>query len=506
MADSSCDGGGHALPAAVFAHVVRAAPEGEAIRWSPDAVTTNAELDRLSNRLARVLLSAGVGKRDTVGIQLEKGLVAYGAMVACLKIGAAYFHLDPSNPPARTALILDRCRPAFVFREPSAFDGIEGDDGPLVLDWTVDGADPAYVMFTSGSTGTPKGATISQSNLAHFISWVRQQYGIGPGDRVSNLNPLFFDNSVFDVYAGLFTGATLVPFTASMLQDPAGVLARLDALGCTVYFSVPSLLMYFQRLKLVDSDSFRSVRQMLFGGEGYPKPMLRRLHHAIGRRVALHNVYGPTECTCICSSYRVTEDDLREPDGYAPLGRLAQGYSREVLDGEGHVTPPGDIGELYLGGPAVGLGYFNAPEQTAAAFVQNPTHQRFFDRMYRTGDLVRQDPVDHKLYFVGRRDAQVKHQGYRIELGEVEHAAAAVAGVEEVAAVYVARDGAPGMIVLAVGASVPVSVGAVKAALADRLPTYMRPARVLVMTDLPKNANGKVDRLALRAMASPQVP
>ena len=505
--------------AQVFGCVVGSHPERAALRWGDDRVTTYAELDRLSNQIAALLLNRGVRKRDTVGIAMEKSVVAYATILACLKLGATYFCLDPASPPARARAIVSQCAPAYAFVGHQAVDVFEcpkqqldeGDDrvdwleggtgSAIAPPWTIDGSDPAYVMFTSGSTGTPKGATISQNNLVNFIRWARTQYSIGPGEVVTNLNPLFFDNSVFDVYSSLFSGAALVPFTSAQLAEPASLLAEIDRLGCTVFFSVPSLLIYFQRLKLIRPDSFRTMKRIVFGGEGYPKPMLQKLHEAIGKRVELHNVYGPTECTCICSSYRISEGDFVDLKGYPPLGELIPNFSHVILDERGEAVPTGDTGELYLGGPCVGLGYYAAPEQTAAAFVQNPTHTRFFDRMYRTGDLVRLDPSDGKLHFVGRADSQIKLQGYRIELGEIEHAMQTVAGVDEAVAVFT-TDGTVARITGIVSSGQDATAGAVRHALPALLPRYMIPDRVVALRELPKNANGKVDRKTLAAAVS----
>jgi D-alanine--poly(phosphoribitol) ligase subunit 1 len=218
----------------------------------------------------------------------------------------------------------------------------------------------------------------------------------------------------------------------------------------------------------------------------------------VGARIELYNVYGPTECTCICSVYRISALDFADLKGYPPLGELIPNFSSVIVDDAGRAVSPGETGELCLGGPCVGLGYYGAPEQTAAAFIQNPTHDRFFDRMYRTGDLVRYDPADQKIHFVGRADTQIKHQGYRIELGEIEHALSVLDGVEEAAAIH-APDGDASHIVAVVASTDGLVASAIKAALRERLPRYMIPERVVVVPQLAKNANGKIDRKGLAA-------
>jgi D-alanine--poly(phosphoribitol) ligase subunit 1 len=498
--------------AAIFADVAREHGDAIAIRWTRDAHTTYARLDAVSNQIARILLDCGVRRRDTVCLASDKCLAIYGAMLACLKIGAPYFAVDPANPRARLESIVDRCRPAVAFVgssvDPATFRcatlrvGEAADDLPWLADVddrevdvasAIAGSDPAYVMFTSGSTGTPKGATISQSNLVNFIHWTQHQFHIGRDDVLTNLNPLFFDNSVFDIYASLFNGASLVPFTAATLRDPHAVVARIDELGCTMYFSVPSLLTYFQRLKLIGQGSFPSLKKIIFGGEGYPKPMLKKLYDAVGHRIQIHNVYGPTECTCICSSYPISNLDFTDLNGYPPLGQLSPNYSYVIVDESGRAVSPGETGELCLGGPCVGLGYYGAPEQTAAVFIQNPTHDRFFDRVYKTGDLVKYDPGDQKIHFVGRADSQIKHQGYRIELGEIEHALLTIDGLDEAAAIHTSASGTS-RIVAVVASTDGLAAAAVREALGDRLPKYMIPERIIVVRQLAKNANGKIDR------------
>jgi len=502
--------------AQIFSDVVRRHPGRPALVWSPAQATTYQRLDQVSNQMARLLLARGVRKRDPICICLEKQLVTYACILACLKVGLPYFFVDPANPKARTRTMIDRCRPVLAFVAPSAdvdvFDcpAMAVDERgapslleslsaePVTLDWSIDGSDPAYIMFTSGSTGTPKGVTISQSNLVNFIFWSQDQFGTTPADVFTNLNPLFFDNSVFDIYGSLFAGASLVPFTAATLRDPQAIVARIEALECTVYFSVPSLLVYLQTMKLLTPGAVPSLKKIIFGGEGYPKPMLAKLFQALGDRAALYNVYGPTECTCICSVYRVGAADFADMTGYAPLGRLIANFSHVIVDEHEAWVAPGGIGELCLGGPCVGLGYYADPALSASVFVQNPTHRDFYDRVYKTGDFVRVDPGDGQIYFVGRADTQIKHQGYRIELGEIEHALACVDGVDEAAAVYLS-DGTRGRIVGIVASRCNLAPATVKKALLETLPRFMVPEKVVVVAGLPKNPNGKIDRKAITA-------
>jgi D-alanine--poly(phosphoribitol) ligase subunit 1 len=499
----------------LWREIVEAHRDRAAIVWSDCAVVTFGELDRLSDKAALFLQSQNVRKGDPVCIRLDKCTLAYTLIVACLKIGAPYFVVDPSNPSARVAHILDKCEPRLVFSakerpldlsdhrvvvidQQNQFAALEGTAEHACEPKTdIVGTDPAYIMFTSGSTGFPKGAVMSHANLLNFVQWTKWEFSITPNDVFTNVNPLYFDNSVFDFYASIMNGASLVPFDADTMSDPYRVLRRIDDLRCTIYFSVPSLLIYFQTLKMITPSAFPHVRTVIFGGEGYPKTRLKDLFDCLYPRAELVNVYGPTECTCICSACRVTEADFHDLDGYAPLGGPIPNFSFAILNERSEAAAPGEVGELYLGGPCVGLGYFNDPELTQEAFCQNPLNPHYYERTYRTGDLVRLSPDDGKIYFVGRKDNQIKHQGYRIELGEIEHALCRIPGVDEAIALHTTRGGVS-LIVAVVASRNGLTAEAVRKDIASILPAYMLPSRVEVLDQLPKNDNGKTDRRLLK--------
>lgn len=499
-----------------FREIVETHRDRAAIVWSDREVVTYGELDRISDKAALFLRRQGVRKGDRVCIRLDKCTLAYSLVVACLKTGAPYFVVDPSNPSARVAHILDKCMPSLVFsaketpldisdhrvvvvdqeNQLAALDG--GGDGPFEPETDIVGTDPAYIMFTSGSTGFPKGAVMSHANLLTFIQWAKWEFSVTPQDVFTSVNPLYFDNSVFDFYASIMNGASLAPFDAETMRDPYRVLRRIDELRCTIYFSVPSLLIYFQTLKMITPSAFPHVRTVVFGGEGYPKTKLKDLFDCLHPRAELVNVYGPTECTCICSAYRVTAADLDDLDGYPPLGGPIPNFSFAILNERDEAAAPGEVGELCLGGPCVGLGYFNDAELTKDAFRQNPLNPHYHERIYRTGDLVRLSADDGKVHFVGRNDSQIKHQGYRIELGEIEHALGRISGVDEAVALHTARDGIS-LIIAVVASRDGLSADAIRKEVARVVPAYMVPGRVDVLERLPKNDNGKIDRRLLKA-------
>jgi len=253
--------------------------------------------------------------------------------------------------------------------------------------------------------------------------------------------------------------------------------------------------MFLQVVKVATRAHLSGLRKIVFGGEGFPKAKLKQLFDELRPAAELYNVYGPTECTCICSSYRISAQDFEDLDGFPALGNLAGHFTKHILQSDVPVDP-GDIGELCLGGTCVGLGYFNRPDLTASAFVQNPVNASHREVIYRTGDLVREDPASGKMHFVGRRDYQVKHMGYRIELEEIQHAIMGIQGVDETV-VLQRRSGELSELVAVIATKKDLAASEIRRDLSDRLPKYMIPGKIHFVERMPKNANGKTDRAAL---------
>src|SRR5262249_3685841 len=214
------------------------------------------------------------------------------------------------------------------------------------------GADPAYIMFTSGSTGEPKGAVIPHQGVLHLMAWARAFVPSAPGQRFTNINPLHLDNSVFDIYCGLFNGAALVPIETSEVTNPA-IWVKTARAGCaSVVFAVPTLFLVLDQLGLLTPEALPDVRAFLFGGEGYPIAKLRDFHARFDGRAGLINVYGPTETSCICSSIELSRDHLGVSDSeFPPLGRMHDGFSYAILDEQQRPIVRDGIGELWIGGP-----------------------------------------------------------------------------------------------------------------------------------------------------------
>jgi D-alanine--poly(phosphoribitol) ligase subunit 1 len=470
-------------------------------------------LNEAANRFARWLAARGVRRGQVVCLELPKIVEAYALAIACIKIGAPYAFLDPVAPMERARLMLDRCRPVVVVSvrggagdrvvigdeterahlcgEASAF---EGDN--LSETEQITGADPAYVMFTSGSTGEPKGVVIPHQGILNLVDWASSYLGIGPEDRLTNVNPIYFDNSVFDIYAGLLNGAAIVALDALKGRPPAELVAEITRHKCTFFFAVPTLFMFLDSMHLLTPDWLPSVGRFMFGGEGFPIARLRRFHEAFAGKARLINCYGPTETSCICSGFEITASVFDTTEGLAPLGRLNPNFSYRVVDEDLRPVAAGTVGELWLGGPGVGLGYINNPEETTRRFRQDPLIDGYRAVLYRSGDLVEVEQRTGILRFRGRADNQVKLRGYRVELEEIDHAMASIAGVTRALAV-VLHDANGSSRLLAAYSGRRIPDADLLARCNARLPAYMVPSRFVWLEDIPVNANGKADRRAV---------
>jgi D-alanine--poly(phosphoribitol) ligase subunit 1 len=328
-----------------------------------------------------------------------------------------------------------------------------------------------------------------------LMRWIRSWIPHPEEQCFSGLNPLHFDNSVFDLYCGLLNGATLAPVDTSAAHNPMAWVRRLRESAATVVFAVPTLFLTLARLRLLTPESLPSVGVFMFGGEGFPIDGLRAFHGAFRGRARLINVYGPTETSCICSSVLIDDQTLDSAgSGFVSLGRMHGDFDQAILDEDGAAVARGAIGELWIGGSNVGLGYFRNPHETERRFRQDPRHSSYRSIWYRSGDLAREDAAG-LLWFHGRTDNQVKVRGHRIELEEVDLAMEAVPGVIRAVAVVVQGERGP-EIRAAFVSDETATADAVRTHCGLRLPAYMQPSVVMRVESLPQNANGKVDRRA----------
>jgi amino acid adenylation domain-containing protein len=493
-----------------------------------------AELDERANQLANLLVRLGVAPGDRVGLYLDKSIEAIVGLFGVLKAGAAYVPLDPDAPVRRLAYIARNCDVACLLtggEKAAVWEELLAHGAPVqsvvVLNDHVaerDAVAPnvrllgsdaldveasttsssrtspaalAYLLYTSGSTGNPKGVALSHANALAFVTWAIECFDVSAGDRLSSHAPLHFDLSIFDIFAAAGAGAAtvLVPREASLF--PVELSRFLDRTAITVWYSVPSVLTALVLRGGLKGGEFPKLRAVLFAGEVFPTPHLRRLM-ALLPHARFDNLYGPTE-TNVCTYYPVPplRPDRDEP---IPIGKAIIDVTLVILTDDGRVAERGEVGELYVAGPTVMQGYWRDLERTAEVLVENFLGDRA-GPFYRTGDLV-QEAADGNLLFLGRRDTQVKSRGYRIELGEVEAALYAHPAVAECAVTAIPDDDVTNRLRAFVVVRDPVGTGELVRSCTERIPHYMLPDSFEFCTALPKTSTGKIDRRRLAASAA----
>ena len=316
-------------------------------------------------------------------------------------------------------------------------------------------------------------------------------------DRISGHPPLHFDLSTFDVFGAFASGARLHLVSSELSLMPKHLATFIKESDLTQWFSVPSVLTYMARFDAVAFDDFPGLKRILWCGEALPTPSLiywmERLPH-----VEFTNLYGPTEAT-IASSYHTVAQCPADENAVIPIGVACEGEELLVLDGEMRPVARGGVGDLYIGGVGLSPGYWRDQERTAAVFVRNPNSLSRAGRIYKTGDLARVGD-DGLIQFLGRVDSQIKSRGYRIEMGEIETALNALGLLEECAVVAIDTDGFEGSAICCsyVPRAADVSPNSLRTALAKSLPSYMLPSKWMAFETLPRNANDKIDRPAIR--------
>ncbi|MBQ6380682.1 MAG: amino acid adenylation domain-containing protein [Clostridia bacterium] len=351
--------------------------------------------------------------------------------------------------------------------------------------------DPLYINFTSGSTGVPKGVIIAHRSVLDFIPIFTRTFGIGQEDILANQAPFDFDVSVKDIFSAMSTGATLVLVPKQLFSGPTALLDYLCENNITVMVWAVSALCLISTFHGLDYKVPSTVKKILFSGEVMPAKHLSQWMEKLPQTTFV-NLYGPTEITCNCTYHIV---DRTEENSVLPIGKpfdnervfLLDSDNRLILESETDKT-----GEICVAGTALSPGYFNAPEQTAKAFVQNPLNPYYPETIYRTGDLGRYDE-NGNLFFSGRKDFQIKHMGHRIELEEIERAIHDVEGIRRCCCIFDERKSK--LYGFYIGDFERRELFQV---LKDKLPEFMIPGALRKVDEMPLTKNGKIDRKVLK--------
>lgn len=348
---------------------------------------------------------------------------------------------------------------------------------------------PLYANFTSGSTGVPKAVVVGHRSTLDFIDHFCPIFSITQKDVIANQAPFDFDVSVKDIYSALATGATLVLVPRPLFSQPQQLLDFLCEHRATTLIWAVSALCLITTVHGLDYRTPETVNKVLFSGEVMPAKHLKIWMEHLPRAQFV-NLYGPTEITCNCT-YHIIDRERSYPDGI-PMGQAFPNEDVFLLDGDDQlVTSPNVVGEVCVRGSALALGYYRNPEQTAAAFPNNPLNPCYPERIYRTGDLARYSTLG-ELHFCGRKDFQIKHMGHRIELEEIERAVSNLPGVHRCCCVFHSEKHR-----LYAFYQGELTSKELRLQLLPILPPYMIPNVFRQVDQFPLNKNGKIDRTLL---------
>ncbi|MCP4149188.1 MAG: amino acid adenylation domain-containing protein, partial [bacterium] len=509
---------------------VERTPENIAVVGAEKNTLTSRELNEKSNQLARILIEKGVGTNTIVGIMLRPTLEMVVGIMAILKAGGAYLPVDPTYPRERKNYMLADSAAKLAIVDAKTDDSdieicetidvgnnelFKGEAGNPEI--SVAPGDLIYTIFTSGTTGRPKGAGVFHKGFTNLVAWYVKEFKLNSSDSVLLLTSPGFDLTQKNIFAPLVIGGTLF-IPGYRYYDPPSVLRDINTEKITLINCTPGMFN-----KLVEEESqfqkLSTLKNVFLGGEPINLTKLTKWLESEYCNGEVVNTYGPTECTDVCSFYRITRPGAKLTQS-VPIGQPVSNVQLYILGRSYRPVPVGVPGELFVSGEGVGPGYINHITQTREKFktrTLDDTPKGAAVTLYHTGDLCKWQP-DGNIEFLGRMDFQVKIRGFRIELGEIENRLLTYPGIKE--AVVIARESARtgsesgeqgdkylcAYIVPSETIETPSGddetkdtpdISALKEHLAQTLPDYMIPAYFAALEQIPINANGKIDRKAL---------
>ncbi len=460
-----------------------------AISFGEENITFD-ELNRKVNQMAHYLRGLGIKPNDTVAILVPRSINTIVALFAVIKSGAAYIAIDSNYPQKRIDYILKDSQSKIIITEdslskkiPKNIQIIDVNDPEINQQRTANLSminqpeDLAYVVYTSGSTGKPKGVAIAHKNLTTFINWCNVEFNRSTFDVVFAGTSFSFDLSIFEIFYALQNGKRV-----RLLNSAIEIEKYLKIEQNVLINTVPSVI-----LELLEQGvSLDTVTVLNMAGEPIPLSIKETLNF---EKIEVRNLYGPSEDTTYSTCYR-----LKEANSKQIIGKAICNTNLFILDKNGNLCPNGILGELYISGDGLAMGYYNQHELTQEKFTNNFLDKR---RLYQTGDLAKK-LTDGNIEYLGRIDDQVKIRGYRIELGEIENALKTMNLISEVAVIdqtvydnkvlcayYISED--------------VLSNSIIQEHLKEALPAYMVPDFFVRIEKIPLTPNGKVDKKAFPA-------
>ena len=481
-------------------------PEKVSFRDEKTALTFG-QLALQARAAGSVLLNEGIAK-EPVAVYMSKTPQQIAAFMAALEAGCFYVPIDDEMPQMRIRLIFENLKPRAVICDESTKANAEelaGDASIYVWNEIKDAAedteklsavrasmidtDPCYIMYTSGSTGIPKGVAVCHRSLIDYIESFCDVMKFDEETVFGSQTPFYFDASLKDIYPTIKLGCETVIVPHTLFMFPIKLVEFLNEYKINTLCWVVSALTMISAFGALDEVLPKFLKIVGFGGEVFPIKQYRKWKKALPD-VRYINLYGPTETTGVSMYYEVDRDF--EDDDVIPLGKAFENVDIFLLDENNKLA---DEGEICMRGTCVTLGYYQDPERTSQAFVQNPLNDRYPEIIYRTGDIARRNDRG-ELVFVSRKDFQIKHMGHRVELGEIEADVNSIKGVRNSCAVYLKKkdrielyyEGRP-------------EEKELLSYLKEKLPRYMVPTKVHKLDRLPLTPNGKTDRKGLTAMS-----
>ena len=490
----------------LFRRQAKATPNAEAVVFK-DHRYTYAEVDDISDRIASYLISKGLGVGDAVSIIIPRCEWMAIASLGILKAGCAYQPLDPSYPKERLNFMVQDAAAKLLIADEELRDLVDEYQGEVLLTKDIRNiekseyqqvdikpSDRFILLYTSGSTGVPKGCQLTHGNLVCYCNWYWKYYDLKPEHNVAEYASYGFDVHQEGIYPPLTGGATVFIIPEELRLDLVSLNEYLEREHITHTFMTTQVGYQF-----ATNIENHSLMHLSVAGE-------KLASIAPPQGYQLHNGYGPTEATIIITVYPITKKDTD-----VPIGKPLDNVRLYVVDQQGHRLPVGAMGELWVAGPQVALGYLNRPDKNAEVFIQNPFVTREtsdtsttsntsdsskYARAYRTGDIVRYLPSGD-IQFVGRRDGQVKIRGFRIELKEVEAVIREFPGIKD-ATVQAFDDENGGKFIAAyIVSDEQIDIEAMNNFILDQKPPYMVPAVTMQIEKIPLNQNQKVNKKAL---------
>lgn len=465
------------------------------------------ELGKKAKSLASFIVKTQKCKNMPIAVFLPKCIETVYSDLGITYSGNAYMNLDVKTPAARIGNILELISPRAVVTntkykkllEPANKNGIciinvddiiETDEYNIdVLNDIID-TDPYCIINTSGSTGTPKGVVLNHRSFFDFINRTLESFDINEKEVIGSLSPVVFDIYVFELCLLMKKGVSMVLIPESLSAFPASILKILEEQKITFLFWVPTIMVNIANMDLLSQFNLKTLKIVWFAGEVFPTKQFNIWRNNLPH-VKFANLYGPIEITLDCTFYIVNRQ-LKDEEPI-PIGYAYRNTDILILDEENkRITQPGKEGELCVRGSSLAMGYYNNPEKTAAAFVQNPLNHSYPETIYRTGDIVDINKFG-EIVFKGRKDNLIKHMGYRTDLGEIEHVI--INKLKIVKNGCICYNHKVKEITLFYESELEISPADFRKMISVELPKYMVPSVFIKEDILRRNTNGKIDRL-----------